>query len=226
MGILRGIGKFAGTVAGFVVGGPIQIVGELTGIQLVEEIGIGVRKASSTAGDTLGQVADGAYNTVSGMVQADEEKRNVGLKDMGNAVEKTAKGVYYTAKNTIHSGTDVVAGLIDGDHDRAKSGASSIVKTVAVGALAIGVIDFIDGADGIEADADGIEADADGIEADADVATDTHPGDHYVNPNHVDSYVRSDGTVVDGYWRDGDGDTSVDKTSAEGGGYMQSNPSA
>ncbi len=212
MGILRGIGKFVGTAAGVVVGGPIQLVGELTGIQLVEDIGEGVRKASSNAGDTIGQVADGAYNTVSGMVQDDEEKRNCGLKDMGNAVEKTAKGVYYTAKNTIHNGTDVIGGLVDGDPIRVKSGASSIVKTVAVGALAIGVIDFIDGADGIDVD--------------ADMATDTDASNHYVNPNHVDSYVRADGTVVEGYWRDGDGDTSVDKTAAEGGGYLQSNPSA
>ncbi|MFH5186282.1 hypothetical protein ACHHV8_28660 [Paenibacillus sp. TAB 01] len=32
------------------------------------------------------------------------------------------------------------------------------------------------------------------------------------------------GTFVEGYWRDGDGDTSHDRTLEEGGGYEQSNP--
>lgn len=34
---------------------------------------------------------------------------------------------------------------------------------------------------------------------------------HYVHPHNVSSYTRSDGTFVSGYWRDGDGDTSVDR---------------
>lgn len=36
---------------------------------------------------------------------------------------------------------------------------------------------------------------------------------HHVNPHYVEGYVRSDGTVVNGYFRDGDGD-----------GYLRSNP--
>lgn len=49
--------------------------------------------------------------------------------------------------------------------------------------------------------------------------------EHFVNPHWVDEYERSDGTQVDGYWRDGDGDTSVDRGVEEGGGWMQGNPS-
>ncbi|MFV8829915.1 hypothetical protein [Alkalihalobacterium sp. APHAB7] len=47
---------------------------------------------------------------------------------------------------------------------------------------------------------------------------------HFVKPHYVDSYVRSDGTVVQGYFRDGDGDTSVNRTVEQGGGYFRSNP--
>ncbi|MFB9324979.1 hypothetical protein ACFFSY_03470 [Paenibacillus aurantiacus] len=51
-----------------------------------------------------------------------------------------------------------------------------------------------------------------------------NPEQHFVNPNYVNGYDRDDGTHVEGYWRDGDGDTSVDLQVEDGGGYMQTNP--
>ena len=50
------------------------------------------------------------------------------------------------------------------------------------------------------------------------------PGVHFVNPHYVQGYTRADGTVVDGYWRDGDSNTSEDLFVDEGGGYDQTNP--
>lgn len=43
---------------------------------------------------------------------------------------------------------------------------------------------------------------------------------HYVRPHPVSSYVRKDGTVVSGYWRDGDGNTLIDRST----GYWAHNP--
>lgn len=43
---------------------------------------------------------------------------------------------------------------------------------------------------------------------------------HYVNPHWVNSYVKRDGTFVRGFWRDGDGDTSINRTI----GYFAGNP--
>lgn len=45
---------------------------------------------------------------------------------------------------------------------------------------------------------------------------------HYVRPHPVSSYVRKDGTVVSGYWRDGDGNTSINRSF----GYYARNPNA
>lgn len=151
MSILRGVGKFAGKAAGLVIGGPIQVVGEITGVKLIEDIGKGTRKASEFAGDTVGQVAAGAVDTVSGLLNDNETQRNKGLGEMGSAVSRTAKGVVVTAKNTIQSGGEVVGGFIDGDNERIKKGATDIVKSVAVGVLAVGVVDVVDGPDGAEA---------------------------------------------------------------------------
>jgi hypothetical protein len=148
MSFIRGLGKGLGKAAGFVVGKPIEFIGGVTGIDLIEDVGKGVQKASEFAGDTAGQVVSGAVSTVSGMINEDPLKRDKGLGEMGNAVSRTAKGVVVTAKNAIHDGGDVIVGFMDGDHARIKKGASNLAITVAVGALAVGVIDVVDGVDG------------------------------------------------------------------------------
>jgi hypothetical protein len=50
----------------------------------------------------------------------------------------------------LHNSGNVIGGLMEGDHTRVKSGAASLVKTVAVGALAVGVVDLIDRVDGTD----------------------------------------------------------------------------
>jgi len=50
------------------------------------------------------------------------------------------------------------------------------------------------------------------------------PNNTFVDPHYVNAYEKQDGTNVEGYWRDGDGDTSTKLSSKEGGGYWRSHP--
>lgn len=190
MSLIRGVGKFAGKAAGFVVGKPIQFVGELTGVEIIEDIGKGVRNASEFAGDTVGQVAAGAVDTVSGIINDDSTKRDKGFGEMGTAVTRTAKGVVVTAKNTIQNGGDVIVGMIDGDNDRVKKGATSLVKTVAIGALAVGVVDFIDGVDGADTAeaADTTHTNINNLDLEESVRIET-ANDHLVGSEHPETGV-------------------------------------
>ncbi len=55
-----------------------------------------------------------------------------------------------------------------------------------------------------------------------DFGNDDYSSDQtWVDPHDVSGYERADGTQVDGYYRDGDGDTSVDRSLEEGGGYFR-----
>ncbi|WP_139193786.1 hypothetical protein [Anaerobacillus alkalidiazotrophicus] len=214
MGFIRETGRFLGGAAGFVIGKPIKVIGDVTKIDVVSKIGDEVYYASKFAGDTVGQAVDGAIDTTYGVLQKDAHKRDQGLNNMGDAVIRTGKGVYGTAKKTYVNGKDVYSGIKEGDKERVRHGVQGIATTVAVGAIAVGVVDVIDGVDGA-----------------ADLATDTahplvsgDPGTHFVEPHYVEGYVKANGTEVSGYWRDGDGDTSVNRTVEDGGGYMRSNP--
>jgi hypothetical protein len=204
----------------------------VTGSKFIKEVGEGVKKASEFAGDTLGQVADGAWNTTTGMIQKDDRKKEQGLYDIGNSVSRTAKGVYETAKGTYHNVKDVYEGFKYNDDDKIKSGVKNIAKTVAVGALAVGVVDLVDGVD--VGDSTGNQQNlADGssqatshtgeVQIASGVETSEDPGVQHVKPHEVSGYTRADGTYVEGYTRDGDGNPKTQLTEQQGGGYLRTN---
>ncbi|WP_156291261.1 DUF3892 domain-containing protein [Oceanobacillus salinisoli] len=47
---------------------------------------------------------------------------------------------------------------------------------------------------------------------------------HFVEPHYVEGYMRKDGTYVEGYYRDGDGNPLTNLTKEQGGGYARTNP--
>jgi len=219
MGFLKELGSFVGDVAGGIVGGTVNVIGELTGSEFIEEIGDGIKKASSFAGEKLGEAASGTWDVGAGIITQDEDQLNAGLSDMGRAVGDTAKAAGHTICNVVENGANVVGGIANGDTSRLKDGAKGLVKFGVVGALSFGVIDLIDGPDG--------EAPTVGSDHSASVTTDAglpttasdvtlvdNPNNHYVEP-HWRSLPNGDQI-----WVDGDGDTSVHTD----GGWTQSNP--
>jgi len=223
MSFLKELGGALGGAFGYVVGKPIEFIGEMTDIQILEDIGTGVQSSSKFAGETLGQVTGGAVNTVRGIVTDDSYLRDEGLSDMGQAVGNTAKGVVHTVKGVVNNGSQVIEGAMTGDTDLLKKGASGIATTAAVGAIAFGITDAVinvDGSPSLDTDSStqitSVEIDQSAQVEPVDVDGELHQ----VNAHYVEGYVREDGTVVEGYWRDGDGNTSVNQED----GYLRTNP--
>lgn len=216
----KDFGGLLGSLVGGVIGGPIKFIGEVTDVKLIEEIGDGVINSTKFTGETVGQVVGGSVNAIRGVVTDDRTLIDEGLGDLGDAGSRTLTGVVNTAKHAVENGGNVIIGIMDNDIEQVKQGASGLVKTAAVGALAVGVID-IAGDIGIDADTGTDVASSDTISSD-DAINDAEL--HHVNPHYVEGYDRADGTHVEGYWRDGDGNTSVNLSEEQGGGYMQSNP--
>lgn len=211
MGFLKGLGSFVGEVAGEIVGGSVNLVGEITGSEFIEEIGDGIKKASAFAGDKIGEAASGTWDIAAGIITQDEDQLNEGFNDIGQAAGDTAKAVGNTVCNVVGNGTNVVGGLIDGDSDRLKEGAKGLVKFGAIGALSFGVIDLVDGIDG---DAPSASPDHTANSPSSDTALVDNPNNHHVEPHWR--------TLPSGeqIWVDGDGDTSMNTTE----GWTQSNP--
>lgn len=137
----------------------------------------------------------------------------------------------------VENGLRTTDAIIGGDTDTAVKVGTEMLKTVAVGVLAIGIVDACDGigesldgtVDGLPvADNDVYDGIVDELDGMVDGLIDTvnnflmvdnvdfieNPNEHYVTP-----YERllPDGRTI---WVDGDGDTTVDTN----GGWLQSNP--
>lgn len=216
----KDVGGFLGSLVGGVIGGPIKFIGEVTDMKLIEEIGDGVINSTRFTGETVGQVLGGSVNAIRGVVTDDPTLIDDGLEDLGDAGSRTLTGVVCAAKNIVANGGNVITGIVDNDIDQVKEGASGLVKTAAVGALAVGIIDIV-GDVGLDADTD---TDVATIETNSSEVATNDAELHHVTPHYVEDYDRADGTHVEGYWRDGDGNTNTDLSEEQGGGYMQSNP--
>lgn len=205
MGFIKDLGKIAGSVAGIAIGTPICLVGEVVKSDFIREIGMGAGRATVRTGEMLGNVAEGAVETVYGTFTSDKTMQSGGIDKVVDSGVTYAKGIVKGTTRTIENVSETASAILDGDTDKAVKVGKELVKTAAIATLAVTVTDVIDGLD--------IFDDADDSLADND--------DFIENPNihHVTPHTR---TLADGrtIWVDGDGDTSVDTFD----GWIQTNP--
>lgn len=212
MGFIKDLGKIAGSVAGMAIGAPISLAGELVNSDMLKEIGDGVYRVSGRTGELLGNVTEGAAETVYGTLTSDRAMQSQGLNKVVDSGTTYAKGIVKGTVKMAGNAVETVDAIASGDTDRAIRVGKELVKTAAVATLAVGVADVLDGLDILD-DADDILADNDDLLVDND--------DFIENPNfhHVTPHWR---TLPDGreIWVDGDGNTSIDTFD----GWIQSNP--
>lgn len=246
MGFIKNLGKLAGSVTGGVIGGVVSIAGEITDIEFLKEVGEGVYIASRNAGEIIGQAAEGAVDIAAGIIDGNNGKIEEGFNELGEAVVTQAKRMGNGIKVIAHSAEDVIDGISQDDDEKLLNGAKTLAKAAVIATLAVGVGDYIGvigdpGFDALGHDVGHVahaghltDIQHTGLDGAHHVAFDSthHIGNtdnhdiHFVQPHHVDGYVRHDGTEVHGYWRDGDGNTAIDHTVNQGGGYFTHDPGA
>ncbi|WP_374723955.1 HNH endonuclease [Calidifontibacillus erzurumensis] len=153
MGIFRFTGKKFGKGIGMVLGDSLKFVGKKLDNEFgdfVEEVGKGVKSASEFSFDLAGQALDGIWNTTSGLIHKDKYKQQKGFDDLKAAGSRTIKGVGQTLKSAGNDVSNIYHGVRSSDYDRALYGTRKLGEKVAVGAIAVGVLDIVDGIDNID----------------------------------------------------------------------------
>ncbi len=208
MGFLKDLGKLTGSIAGIAIGAPICLVGSVVKSDLIQQIGQDACNVTTHTGELLGTVAEGTTETVYGALTSNKSMQKNGTDKIIKSGSSYAKGVITGVANMAIKGGQTIEAIANGDTEKAIKTGKEIVKTVAVGALSIGVLDAIDGLDFDDFDFDNDDFD------DLDERTVENPNTHYVTPHER---VLPSGRTI---WVDGDGDTSVDL----GRGWYQTNP--
>lgn len=149
--LIQKIGDGSGKVVGSVLGGSIKLIGKAVKNDYVQEIGDSIDKASQFSCHTLGGLGQGVTDTVSGLIKKEKDEVYEGLNEIGettwSATKTFGKGLTNTAKSTA----DVAVGVVNKDHDKTIQGLKNLGKVAAVGTIAFGIVDVIDGVGEVEA---------------------------------------------------------------------------
>lgn len=171
MGVFRTISKGVGTVGGGLIGGAVKLTGKAVGTkhkgagEWLEEVGENVHGASKVAMDNFGQLADGVVEGAYGVIKKDDYYKEKGLSNIKDSAGRTVKGIGSAVKYTASNAGTTFRGITNGNKEETIQGLKNIGKVVAVTTLAVGVVDFIDGADVVDAEQlDTINDDLNGYE--------------------------------------------------------------
>lgn len=201
----KGAGKaleVAGSFTGSVMQESCKALSKATGIQEIETVGNLAKASTANTGKILSNVVDGMGQTIEGVVTNNDQLVMHGVTHIGTTAKTTVIGIGQGITATGSMIVTTVEGIAEGDYEKAKNAAKNVGVVVAAGIIGLGIVE---GVDLVE-------------------HTDVPDNIHAVDPHHVSDYIKADGTHVDGYWRDGDGNTTIDLDKEHGGGYFQGNP--
>lgn len=124
MGFFKGLGELVGTVTGGVIGGAVQLVGEIVESDYIKDIG-------------------GAVGVAEGIITNSQSKRDMGFEEVGDAIittaQRTGRGLFFIAENAART----LDGVVEGDGKKVIDGAKELGKVVAVATLAVGIGDYM-----------------------------------------------------------------------------------
>lgn len=145
-GLVHTTGDRIGDLTGKVVGKPIEALGDKVNSHFVSDLGKGFHRSIHFTGDLGGQVGQGTFKTVQGMVQRNGRETKEGLSEIGNATGRTLKGIGKTAVYTVSNSGKIISGLYRKDYEQVKVSAGAVAKVVIIGGATFTVIDLLDGA--------------------------------------------------------------------------------
>ncbi|MFE8699757.1 HNH endonuclease [Cytobacillus sp. FJAT-54145] len=158
MAIFRNIGKVTNTVVGGAAKGGVKLVSKAVSTknkelgQYIGEVGNTVIDASKGAVDTVGQLADGVARGGYGLLKNNDSSKQQGWYDIKDSTGRTVKGIGSSIKYTVKSAGITANGLKNKDKEQILKGVKNLGKVVAVTTFAVGVVDFVDGVDKVEAE--------------------------------------------------------------------------
>ncbi len=152
MNIVKKTGILAGTVVGGAVGGTMQVIGKMSGVKLIDNIGESIVNSTIYTGTIAGEIVSGGVELTRGHIENAVSRKKgepltepnphiaQGTSDLKSGGKKVVGNFVNNAKLVIENGGDVVDGLAHRDMDRVKDGAKRLVKIAAVGMMTVGAI--------------------------------------------------------------------------------------
>lgn len=148
MDILKKAGIMGGAVIGGVVGGTFSVVGEISKVKILDEIGASIIDSSITTGAIAGDLASGTTDIVVGKLAKNPKRIYRGKKDLKCGGGKIINNFCENLKLTIDNGGEIIKGVKAADKERTLTGVKTFAKMAAVGFITTGAVKV--SADGVK----------------------------------------------------------------------------
>ena len=144
MDTLKKTGIVAGAVIGGVIGGGISLVGKLTRVKVVDDIGSSITSSSILTGEMAGKLVSGAADVASGALMKNPEKAGEGFSDLKFCGKQVTGNFVENIRYLTDSGSEIVSGVKAKDPGKAAGSVKKLAKWLAVGAITVGAIKMVD----------------------------------------------------------------------------------
>ena len=144
MDIIKKTGILGGAVIGGVVGGTLSVVGKVSKVKIIDDIGSSIVDSTLLTGAIAGDIASGTTDVVAGNIKKNPEQVQEGVSDLKSGGNRIVGNFVNNFHLTIENGSEVAQGIKNKDLHQTVKGAKTFVKMAAVGLITVGAIKLTD----------------------------------------------------------------------------------
>lgn len=140
-------GVYGGIAFGSVVGGTVSLMGKLTNVQFLDDLGGNIMDSAILTGEITGQAASGAADIIRGTWRKSPPQLQKGKHDLTQAGSKIAANLWDNCRLIQKNSGEIIAGLYTRNPKRVKNGAKTLGKVIAISFVTVGAIKIDDSSD-------------------------------------------------------------------------------
>lgn len=144
MRAIKKVGIAGGAVVGGVIGGAFSVVGAVSKVKVLDEIGASIIDSSITTGAIAGNLASGTTDLLVGKIARRPKLVQRGKEDLKDGGGRIVDNFFENLAVTLENGNEIVTGIKTKDRRRALTGTKTFFKMAAVGTITVGAMKISD----------------------------------------------------------------------------------
>jgi hypothetical protein len=137
---IKKAGILAGAIVGGVFGGTLSVLGYVTHIKIIDDIGESIIDSTILTGSIAGDITSGTADLLTGKIQHNDKLVDAGITDIKDTGLKVVNNFVGNIKLVAHSSENIFTGIKHKNLHEISRGAKSLIKVVSVGMLTVGAI--------------------------------------------------------------------------------------
>ncbi len=140
MRAIKKAGITGGAIVGGVIGGAFSVVGAISKIKVLDEIGAGIIDSSLTTGAIAGNIASGTTDLLVGKIAKKPKLVQRGKADLKDGGSSMVDNFFENLAVTLENGNEIVTGIKKKDRRRVLAGTKTFFKMATIGTITVGAL--------------------------------------------------------------------------------------